>query len=196
MSLLERCDRQLRSTTQPSGGAVGISLLTSIEEWGASQLLGVGGVLDQFDDRLSLFQSPEWFDHLCATEPTFHPYVVCVRDERDRLVGIVPLVPIRLYLDYSIKRVKFGKIPLSLLEISGGTPPFPNDEFVYDRVFKTIQEVARSYDGIYMRMVPTSSFWWRYCASRRSYVHHSTLGYRKGLASITPSNSQGLSRII
>ncbi len=163
MSLAEHSDRLMRSRNCPAIEASGISLLTSIEDWGASQLRAEWeAVLEQFDDRLSMFQSPQWFEHINATEPSCHPSLVCVRDEEGRLVGFVPLVPTRLYLEYSAKRIKFGKTRLSLLEIPGGAPPLPDDELVYDRLFETLQEVARGYEGIYMRMVPTSSFCWRY----------------------------------
>jgi CelD/BcsL family acetyltransferase involved in cellulose biosynthesis len=140
-----------------------VSLLTSIAERGASRLRAEWGhILEAGDDRLALFQSPEWFDHIHATEPDAHLALACVRDGDGGLIGVVPLVRTRHDLEYSIKRVRLGKSSLSVLEIPGGAPPLPEDAIVYDRLFEMLRQAARGYDGLYLRMMPTSSFCWRY----------------------------------
>src|SRR5262249_27399527 len=139
-----------------------VSLLASPAEWGAPRLRAEWErILESSDNRLALFQSPEGFDHVSATEPTTRLALACVRDEAGHPIGIAPLVRTRLDLVYSVKRVRLWKDSLSMLEIPGGVPPLPEDTIVYDRLFERLRRAARGHDGLYMRMVPTSSFLWR-----------------------------------
>jgi hypothetical protein len=148
---------------RPRDAGLSVSLLASVESWGADRLREEWQcVLESSDDRLVLFQSPEWFDHIHATEPAVRPALACVRDGDGHLIGVAPLVRTRHNLEYSIKRVRLGKSSLSLLEIPGGVPPLPEETGVYDRLFELLPRVARGHDGLYLRMLPTSSFGWRY----------------------------------
>ena len=152
MSVIERREWKGRSRGDLRAEGSRTSLLTSIEEWGASRLRAEWEeVLERFDNRLSLFQSPEWFDHLCAAEPAVQPLLACVRDEGGRLIGIAPLVRTRLDLEYSVKRVRLGKTYLTVLEILGGVPPLPDNPVVYDRLFEMLREIPGGHDGLYMR---------------------------------------------
>src|SRR5262245_9716400 len=72
-----------------------VSVLSSIAEWGDARLRAEWGrILEAGDDRLTLFQSPEWFDHIHATEPDARLALACVRDGDGGLIGFVPLVRI------------------------------------------------------------------------------------------------------
>jgi CelD/BcsL family acetyltransferase involved in cellulose biosynthesis len=142
---------------------VHVALLTSPEEWGAAGLraeweavLGSGG------SRLALFQAPEWFDHLSATEPAAQPALACLREGSGRLIGVLPLVRTRFDLEYTLKHFRLGKSSLSLLEVPGGAPLWPEDVVVYDRLFERLGQAARGHDGLCLRFLPTSSFCWRY----------------------------------
>src|SRR5262249_15031605 len=132
-------------------------------EWGAARLRAEWGrILEAGDDRLSLFQSPEWFDHKQATEPDAHPTLACVQDADGRLIGFVPLVRTRHDLEHSIRRLLLGKMALSVLEVTGGVSPLPEDAGVCDATFELLRQAPRGHDGLYLRMVATSSFCWRH----------------------------------
>jgi CelD/BcsL family acetyltransferase involved in cellulose biosynthesis len=145
------------------GVGTSVSLYTSIAEWGAARLRAEWGhILESGDDRLALFQSPEWFDHIHSTEPDADLALADVRDVDGYLIGLVPLVRTRHELEYSIRRANLGTASVTVLEIPGGVPPLPEDVVVYNQVFELLGQAARGLDGLFLRMVPTSSFCWRY----------------------------------
>lgn len=117
-------------------------------------------LIEKTENRLALFQSPEWFDHLRAMSPGTPASLACIRDGDGTLVGVVPFFTHRLELPYSVRRVRLWKGFLSVLEIPGGTPLVPDDGTVYDQLFGTLRDAARCIDGLYLHMVPTSGYCW------------------------------------
>ena len=162
MSLVEPCDQIVLSSDCLREEVTGISHLTSVQEWGASRLRAEWGqVLERFDDRLSLFQSPEWFDHINATEPIVIPHRLLPRRGRPAL-GTCPSGHDSARPGLLDQADQAGeKSPSPCWKFRACALPLPESVSVYDRLFKTLKEVARGYDGIYMRMLPTSSFCWR-----------------------------------
>jgi hypothetical protein len=54
-------------------GATRVRAFALTQEWGSDRLRAAWErLLRASDDRLALFQSPEWFDHLSATETAVH----------------------------------------------------------------------------------------------------------------------------
>jgi CelD/BcsL family acetyltransferase involved in cellulose biosynthesis len=65
--------------------------------------------------------------------------------------------PLKLHLG----EISVAELPLRRLRLLGGSPALPEDEALYDRLFRELV-VTPGYDTLYFAQVPTDSFLWKY----------------------------------
>src|SRR5262249_7525023 len=117
----------------------------------------------------ALFQSPEWFDHLRKADRNTKLFVATAHNEAGELVGVAPLRVGTFQLNFVIKHRTFWSSTLRTLQILGGTPLFPDDEALYDKLFDLVNErFADASDCVFMTMVPKSGFLWDYLQRSRA----------------------------
>ena len=124
----------------------------------------------------SLRQSPEFFDHLRAIVPDESLALAVVRNEAEALAGVVPLRIRRLPLTYHIKGRVLWKFNLRGVEFIGGTPCIPDDDALFDLLFKTLGEMSSARDLIALSDVPTDGLLWQYL-HRSEYIKENFLTY-------------------
>src|SRR5438309_82794 len=83
----------------------------------------------------SLYQSPDWFDHLRCTDAEATLTPVAVRDNARQLVGVVPLSRGAHYLRFEIGSHLLWRFQLRAVSILGGQPLVIPDAQIYDQLF-------------------------------------------------------------
>ncbi len=110
----------------------------------------------------ALYASPDWFEHLCATEPDSTYFAAVVQDGTSQLLGVVSGRQQSFSLRYDLFSRSLGATRLRAVKIIAGSPLLPADVEVYDAVFGSICESWPEADCLFLESVPTDTFLWRY----------------------------------
>jgi GNAT superfamily N-acetyltransferase len=139
-------------------------LLSSPVQWNLFNLRQKWEQLLESSDNLDLlYQYPQWFDHLVATDPNDTRLLLgVVKNDTGILTGISPIRVGRYSLKFDISSYALWKTNLRTAFILGSQPLLPPDERLYDRLFTALWENLPECDCIYMDTVPTESFLWQY----------------------------------
>lgn len=148
---------------------ISISFVSSPEKWNLPNLRQEWQKLLESSESLDLlYQSPQWFDHLAATDPDDIRLVLGVaQNDAGSLVGIVPIRVDRYNLKFDISSYSLWRTTLRRASILGSQPLLPPDKKLYYRLFTAILENIPECDCIYMDSVPTDSFLWQYLERTR-----------------------------
>ena len=118
-----------------------ISLVSSPEQWSLPELRQTWEkLLDSSDNLDLLYQSPQWFEHLFATNTNNTRLLLGVaKNNTGCLAGIVPIRIDRYSLKFDISSYTFWKTTLSTAFILGSQPLLlTNEERLYDNFFSAI----------------------------------------------------------
>jgi hypothetical protein len=88
--------------------------------------------------------------------------------------------PLKLHLG----EVTLAELPLRRLRLLGGSPALPEDESLYDLLFRDLADNA-GYDAVYFAQVPVESFLWKYLTTSR-LIRTSFCRYKPEDASLHP----------
>jgi hypothetical protein len=159
------------------------SFVSSPEEWNLPNLRQEWEKLLKSSENLDLlYQSPQWFDHLVATDPDDIRLLLGIaQNDAGRLVGIVPIRVDWYNLKYDISSYALWKTTLRTASILGSQPLLPPDERLYNRLFTAIWENIPECDSIYMDSVPMDSFLWQYLERSRESREHCLLYVPDGI---------------
>ena len=113
----------------------------------------------------SPMQDPEWLQGYFLEDleklTSFLLY-----DRADSVSGSVSFLlkdwPLKLYLG----EVSIAELPLRRLRLLGGSPALPEDESLYDLLFRELIATP-GYDALYFTQVPVESFLWKYVTTSR-----------------------------
>ncbi len=114
------------------------------------------------DSPRAMFQSPQWWDHVCATQRDQSSGVFVIRDSAGDVAGVVPLCRQEVKLDYSVKTSSVWATRLRAIEVLGGEPMMPPDAQLFDELLTRVVGAHPECDCISLEMTPTDSFCWRY----------------------------------
>ena len=142
----------------------------------AELLEGWRSLAEGMERPVSLRQSPEFFDHLRALEPGETLALAAVRNDAEVLAGVVPLRIRRLTLTYHIEGRVLWKFNLRGVELIGGTPCIPDNDALFDLLFKTLDEMSAARDLIALSDVPTEGLLWEYL-HQSEYIQENFLTY-------------------
>jgi hypothetical protein len=79
-----------------------------------------------------------------------------------KLCGIAPFFKRQWPLRWQIGELTLAEFPLKRFRFLGGILDFPEDEAVYDLLFKDLAKSEIDFDTVYLESVPCDSFFWRY----------------------------------
>jgi hypothetical protein len=116
----------------------------------------------------NLERNPRFYDHLLETRREGSLAVATVRDDTGSIVGVAPLLLMRLILLLDVAGRVLGKTSLSGVRILGSQPLFAAAEPVlYDRFFEALTREFPERGIIGMESVPTASPLWRFIQHSR-----------------------------
>jgi CelD/BcsL family acetyltransferase involved in cellulose biosynthesis len=118
------------------------------------------------------YASPEWIEHLEATQPDKLLPPVVVRDAANHLAGIVPIVR----FTYQLSCVVGGNIlwhwRIPAVALLGSDPVIPADPPTCDRVLAAVAASAPEAQAIYLHSLPTNGFCWSHLQHSRWVEEH------------------------
>jgi CelD/BcsL family acetyltransferase involved in cellulose biosynthesis len=115
-----------------------------------------------------LFQSPQWFEHLMATNPDDNRmFLGIIKDNTGKCVGMVPIRIDKYTLSFDISSYMLWKIRLRTASILGSQPLIPQDENIYKHLFTTLLKAFPEIQCIYMGSVPVDSLLWQYVTAAK-----------------------------
>jgi CelD/BcsL family acetyltransferase involved in cellulose biosynthesis len=137
-------------------------------------------LLRRSDNLYALYQSPEWFDHLC-TDPDSGVLPPVVAHRAGQTLAVVPLTRSARELRIGVRTRTLWRSRLRTVSVLGSQPLLHGGERLYDRIFATVAEAAPEADAIYLHSVPTDSALWRHlegAAPRSRFLVHLPDGIR------------------
>jgi hypothetical protein len=106
-------------------------------------------LVERSDHPYALYQSPEWFDHMVAARASKRLVIAVGRDERDRIVAVVPIRLDRHPLQFHILRdMHIGTSPLLMAYVMGGQPLGPPTDEAYAGLLAVIENLAAEAVGL------------------------------------------------
>jgi len=128
------------------------------------------------------YASPEWIEHLEATQPHKVLPPVVVHDAADRLAGIVPVVRFTYQLSCVVGGNVLWHWRIPAVALLGSDPLIPDDAPTYDRVLAAVAASAPDAQAIYLHSLPTNSFCWSHLQRsdwvRKNLLFHVVAGPR------------------
>ena len=98
-------------------------------------------LITQSDLFTSVYQTPDFFDHLLETEPRSNLNVLTVNSTKDGIISVVPVRRKTLHMPFSVGNLTLAKLRFSSLEILGSQPMVrDDDQGALDRLFLMIFE--------------------------------------------------------
>jgi len=125
------------------------------------------GLLEQSKNLTALFQSPAWFSSLNVSSRDSEPRLLGWKTATGPLLGAVPIARGEQTLDFYVKTRMLWQSRLNAVQVLGGQPLLPEDDTTYDAVFSAIELTFPNYDCLWLPMVSTDSFCWKYLNTSR-----------------------------
>jgi CelD/BcsL family acetyltransferase involved in cellulose biosynthesis len=111
------------------------------------------------DNHYLQYQSPAWWEHLCATEQEHSIFVLRVM-QGDKLIGVVPLQRKKEKICLLPSTSRFASICIPVVEVLGGQPLMPEDASLVARMFEFLFEQWAGISAVYFKSVPQTSKWY------------------------------------
>ncbi len=113
----------------------------------------------------ALYQSPEWWEHLCATRDARDLVLVMFGGADGSLDGVVPMVRKRVCLDVSFGRFSIGPGSVEGFEVLGGEPLYRPGAGPDAEHFRWLAGSVIEARALYFKSVPDDGTLWSYLAS-------------------------------
>ena len=125
----------------------------------------------------NIYQSVEWYDHLCRTTPEIDIRLIVVENTKNEIVGIVPIVVSDYYIKFDVYSRVYWKIKLKCVYILGSKPLISNSETdVFTEVMNEIWANIYDCKMIYFDSIPKYSDIWNvikgYNTFGSTYIKH------------------------
>jgi hypothetical protein len=120
-------------------------------------------LLDGRSSTDAVYQSPDWFHHLCQFAG--EGMVAVAWGAHGHVVGLAPLLIGRQSLAFDVSARSLWKSSLEAVSLVGGTPLLPPDFGLHDRLLAAIWQWFPRCQCVYAESVPTASFFWQYLQS-------------------------------
>jgi len=98
-----------------------------------------------------------------------------VRNQHQRIEGIVPLHAARYPLAFILGKHTQLNLFLNSMAVLGGVPMLPDDRVTYDLVFQKLWSAFPECDSVYLKSIPKGSFCWSYLCERHWHGEGVTL---------------------
>jgi len=140
-----------------------VSFLTPAEvEQSPAVLAAWDELLGQSTNLYRLYQSSDWWSYLGSVHGSLQRSLGVVRNDKDGLVGVVPLLIGQHAIPYKLGSRKFWQTRFRTIFLLGSHPLLPDDESAYRQLFKSIWDSFSDCSSICLLNVIKESWCWRY----------------------------------
>ena len=162
--------------------ALNWQLLFNPAEWSTPDILTVWHSLLPLGGLGALWQSPEWLDHMHATNDAGRSALCVGRDLAGQVRGIAPIRIGRSKLSFGLSEYNLGRFSFRCLELLGGPPLLCEGAAAYESLFEFLHASFPECDAIKLGSVLDASAWWGYIREspiiRQHYLTYLPAGFR------------------
>ncbi len=139
------------------------SFLSATATWGSNNFQESWKKLSDKNNHINtLFQTPQWFNHLYNHEPNSGLQVFVQWDANNNPIGICPIISGNYKLRFDIYEKALMTHSFTTSYVLGSLPMFITETNIYNNFFESMQKSSNKNDCIYFDCVPVNSFLWNY----------------------------------
>jgi len=125
-----------------------------VDEW--------NNLLDKSRNINSLYQSPEWYEHLMIAKPNADKLLCVIRNKTKALIGLVPIFVDEYKLKFNVYEYSLWEKRIQGIFILGSEPLLSGESSLCYDVFQLLWEKFPKCDCIYIDSLSTDSYVWDY----------------------------------
>lgn len=111
------------------------------------------------DNQYLQYQSPAWWEHLNTTEHRQSVSVLRIMQD-NRVIGVVPMQRRDEAIWLAPGKMRFSRVSIPSVEVLGGQPLIPPDEYITARMFEFIFAQCGGIQAVYFKSVSQTSKWY------------------------------------
>ncbi|MGA1863751.1 MAG: GNAT family N-acetyltransferase [bacterium] len=128
-------------------------------------LQGWQRMLQKSKSLFTMYQSPEWWDHLDAKCNDSELCLIIAKNIKGELIGVLPLQVTTHVLNFMLGRFLLMRLSLKSAIVLGGQPLLSEYGDVYGHLFNFVWSALPDCNAIYMKSVPRESSAWQFFVS-------------------------------